>query len=271
MKKILVVFDGYNFSAASLDFVRQLSSDSPFLLTGVFLSSIDYKTVLGYPLAAGGYISAIEYDNDLFAKNVEYFKSYCEKNTFEYRVHDDLGGDALDMLKMETRFADLLVLGSETFFKDVELSTPGEYLKDVVRDTECPILLLPEDYSFPEKLILTYDGGKQSMYALKQFAYIFPELCGKEATLVYGSTKNEDLPYIDLLEEFANRHFSNLNILKLDIDPKAYFNTWLVNNKNALVITGAFGRSDVSMLFSRSFMTDVIAEHKLPIFIAHEK
>ncbi len=271
MKKILVVFDGYNFSPASLDFVQKLATNTPFLLTGVFLSSIDYKSLFGYPLAAGGYLTAIEYDNELFVKNVDYFKQYCDKNGFEYRVHDDLGGDALDMLKMETRFADLLVLGSETFFKDVEMTTPGEYLKDVILDAECPILLLPEDYTFPERLILTYDGGKQSMYALKQFAYIFPELCSLEATLVYGSTKNEELPYIDFLEEFAGRHYGNLNILKLDIEPKKYFNTWLVNNKNAMVISGAFGRSDVSMLFSRSFMSEVIAEHKLPIFIAHEK
>ena len=271
MKKILVVFDGYNFSGASLDFVQNLSLNTPFLLTGVFLSSIDYRTFLSYPLAASGYLSAIAYDNDLFVNNVAYFKSYCEKNGIEYRVHDDLGGDALDILKLETRFADLMVLGSETFFKDVEMSTPGEYLKDVLRDTECPILLLPEAYSFPEKLILTYDGGKQSMYALKQFAYIFPELCHKEATLVYGSTKNEDLPNMDMMEEFASRHYSNLNILKLDADPKKYFNTWLANNKNAMVISGAFGRTDVSMLFSKSFMTEVIAEHKVPVFIAHEK
>lgn len=271
MKKILVVFDGYNFSPASLDFVQNLSLNTPFLLTGVFLSSIDYKTLLGYPLGVGGYITAIEYDNELFVKNVAYFKEYCEKNGFEYRVHDDMGGDALDILKMETRFADLLVLGSETFFKDITISTPSEYLDDIIRDTECPILLLPEDYSFPEQLVLTYDGSKNSMYALKQFAYVLPELCGKEATLVYGSSKKEDLPNVDMLEEFATRHYSNLNILKLDIDPKVYFSTWLVNNKNSLIVSGAFGRSDVSMLFTKSFMTEVIKEHRLPVFIAHNK
>lgn len=269
MKKILVVFDGYNFSPAALDFVQSLSQEGAFLLTGVFLSSIDYKVLLGYPFASPSYITAVEYDNELYVNNVAYFKNFCEQNGIEYRIHDDLGGEALNTLKMETRFADALILGSETFFKDVELNTPGEYLKEILHDAECPVLLLPENCPFPERIVLSYDGSRQSMYALKQFAYVFPELCKKETLLVYGSTEDDELPNIDLLEEFAGRHYSNLTLLKLDLDPKVYFDTWLVNNKKALVVSGAYGRSGASMFFKHSFMNDMIKEHQLPLVIAH--
>jgi hypothetical protein len=72
------------------------------------------------------------------------------------------------------------------------------------------------------------------------------------------------------MEELVARHFSNLTLFRLDINPKKYFGTWMQEKKSAMLVCGSYGRSGLSQMFKRSFVTDVIADHRLPVFIAHK-
>ena len=40
-------------------------------------------------------------------------------------------------------------------------------------------------------------------------------------------------------------------------------------NKNAMLISGSFGRSAISQLLRRSFAEGVIEQRNMPVFIAH--
>ena len=71
------------------------------------------------------------------------------------------------------------------------------------------------------------------------------------------------------IEELAARHFTDLTLFKLDIAPNKYFTTWISEKRSAILVIGAFGRSSVSRLFKPSFVTDVLSDHRLPVFIAH--
>jgi hypothetical protein len=53
------------------------------------------------------------------------------------------------------------------------------------------------------------------------------------------------------------------------INPKKFFNTWAKEKQGSILISGAFSRSVFSQIFKNSFVTDVIRDHKLPVFIAH--
>jgi nucleotide-binding universal stress UspA family protein len=39
---------------------------------------------------------------------------------------------------------------------------------------------------------------------------------------------------------------------------------------SVLLVAGAYGRSELSGMFRKSFLAEVIAEHKVPIFVAHK-
>ena len=45
-------------------------------------------------------------------------------------------------------------------------------------------MLIPEDYKEPGTELLTYDGSESSVFRIKQFAYILPELAGNETILL---------------------------------------------------------------------------------------
>ena len=277
MRKMLLVFDGTNFSEGAFEFARGLNEKNPVLLTGVFVPQVDYANLWSYAGAASGavavpFIPLIEEEDAVqIEKNIDRFKQLCEKHKIEYRVHKDYYGFALPELKKESRFADLVIIGSESFYTNWDIGGPTEYITSALHDSECPVLVVPEKFNFPENNVLSYNGSESSVFAIKQFAYLFPELVQNPTLLVYAKGEREDeIPNIEYIEELVGRHFPNLTIMKLHLDPKEFFSVWVSEKKNAILVSGSFGRSSISRVFKKSFIKDVIKDHKLPIFITHQ-
>ncbi len=274
MKKILLAFDGAHFSEGAFEFARKINELSPILLTGIFMPLIDYSSLWSYSAAAtaGMVIPMLEEEDAAEVENnINRFSTLCESAHIEYRVHKDLTNFALPGLKKESRFADLLILGSESFYQHIGINEPNSYLKDAIHNAECPVLIVPEHFQFPEKNILAYDGTDSSVYAIKQFAYLFPELTGNKTVLIYARDNDQiTFPDEQNIEELVSRHFSDLTFFKLGIDPKKYFALWLSERKDNILVSGAYSRSSFSMLFRRSFVSEVIRDHKIPVFIANK-
>ena len=275
MKKVLVLCDGEHFSESTFSFVSRLNELSPILLTGVFLPSVSYSDVMVYylggmtgPASAPAGEDVVE--SATIQANIKRFKSLCEKHHIEYRVHNDIKGDIIENLQKETRFADVAILNSDLFYSNYGSEGKDQYLADTMHFAECPVVLVPEHFHFPENIILAYDGSASSVYAIRQFAYTMPELTKLSTLLVYATADGSDIPDMDYISELTARHFRDLKFYTLDTDPKKYFNTWLSEQGNALVIAGAFGHSALSEIFRGNFMEDVINDNKLPLFITHK-
>lgn len=273
MKKIILVFDGSNFSEGALDFARQLNMLKPILLTGVFLPQAELSYFWSYagastvplvPLVEGS-------ESDLVQKNIEHFERLCRTYGIEYKVHKDYFDLVLPAMKKESRYADLMILGSETFYETVEASTPNVNLREALHDVSCPVLLVPEKFDFPTSTILAYDGSEDAVYAIKQFAYLFPELANRKTLLVYANDNDTgNIPDMNEIQELVSRHFPNITLFNLNLDHKKYFSKWILEKGSSLLVSGSYGRSGISQLFKRSFVKDVISEHRLPVFIAHK-
>ncbi|MBY0479631.1 MAG: universal stress protein [Chitinophagaceae bacterium] len=273
MKKILLAFDGSHFSSGAFEFARQLHELEPVLVTGAFLPQAQTTNAWSYAdgMTAPMFIPlADSMDDERLKASVEKFETLCQKNGMEYRVHEDRYDFALPELREETRFADLLIIGSEVFYQQMG-NTINEYLQDVLHTAECPVIVVPEKFEFPTSVILSYDGSSSSVYAIKQFSYVLPALSEKPAILVYAEDGGDnEVPKQSNIEELAARHFKDLTLMKLDMPPEKYFSTWMENRKGALLVSGAFGRSGFSQLFKKSFIADIIANRHLPVFIAHK-
>ena len=274
MKKILLAFGGSQFSTGAFEFARQLNNLQPVYLTGVFIPQLSYANLWNYTdgMAGPTYMPILEKEHpDTLEKNIKMFEDLCRDNSIQYKVHKDYFDFALPELKKETRFADLLIISNETFYNNFGKGSPNDYMKEALHHSECPVIIVPEKFQFPKVNILAYDGSESSVYAIKQFAYLFPELCKHETLLVFSSAKDDqDFPEKQQIEELTKQHFLDASLLKLDFDPRKNFSRWVNANSNAILVSGAFGRSMFSEMFHKSFVSDVITEHKLPVFIAHK-
>ena len=274
MKKILIAFNGDYFPGSALEFAIRLSKSQPVLLTGVFIPQATYAYLWNQASAGSGPLFppfVEEVSSAIVKDNIIKFKELCQANNVGYKVHKDVYDFALPELIKETRFADLLIVDSEKFYESTSKGEQSSHLQDLLHQTECPVLVVPEKFQFPEKNILAYDGSESSVYAIKQFAYLFPEFTGNETLLVFSKDDEEtELPNETYIQELASQHYKNLNLLKLNVDSKKYFATWLSEEKKPILVSGSFGRSTVSQLFRRSFVKEIIAHADLPVFIAHQ-
>jgi len=274
MKKIIVAFDNTHFSAGAMQFILGLHQISPVSLTGIFLPQIDYSALwskspgamagaLFVPLAEEGEAE------EVFA-NIKQFEAFCREHHIRYSVIKDFFDFTLNDLKEETKFADLLVIGSEAFYKAMGTDGVNDYLQDTLSHASCPIVLVPEQFEFPQTNILTYDGSEASVYAIKQFTYLFPELCDRKTLVIYvDEDADVTMPAEKKIKDLVCRHFDQCAYLTLHMDARKYLASWISEQKGGILVSGAFGRSSLSRLFKRSFIYEAITEHQLPVFIAH--
>jgi len=272
MKKILLAFDGTNFSEGAFEFARQLNEMKHVLVTAAFMPQVDYANLWSYSVGvAGGMVIPLLEDEDTSSieKNISHFEELCKLHNMKYRIHKNFYGFAMAELRKETRFSDLLLLGGEMFYNNMGIEM-NDYMRETLKMAECPILIVPEHYDFPQSTILTYDGTESSVYAIKQFAYLFPELSSEPSLLVYSNPGDDPMPDKENMEELVSQHYTNNEFYKLKVNSKKYFDDWVNEKKGAMVVFGAFGRSALSQMFHKSFASDVIQTLKLPVFIAHK-
>lgn len=273
MKKIIIAFDGKHFSEGAMQMAEWINEKQTVLMTGVFLSPIDYREVIGYSGMGMGLpvmMPPFEEDDILVSSSIRKFEDRCRKQGFEYRVHKDTDLFALQELIRETRFADLLILSSELFYENIEKEQPNEYLRRTLHGSECPVMVVPEQFIRPFSLMLTYDGKASSVFAIRQFAYLFPELCEMETLLVSEEEESDsDMPTGELIRELSARHFPNLTLNNMPGINKEEFIKWIGEKRGSLIVTGAYGRGEMSSVFRKSFVSSLIRQHRNPIFIAH--
>lgn len=217
--------------------------------------------------AAHAYIPVVEdAEVDTIEKNIKVFISLYQKNNIKYKVHKDLYDKTISLLTTESRFADLMIIGSEVFYTGGNAG-PFEYLKDTLHHAECPVMIVPEKFSPPSQVILAYDGSESSVYAIKQFAYLFPELCKLNTMLVYFGDEKQTIPSKDLIEELVSANFEKFSIRKICDEDKSNFDEWLSERWNPVLVSGSFNPSGISELFKRSFVIQTIKQHKTSVFL----
>lgn len=275
MKKILVAFDNTHYSEGAMQFIAHLHKMSPVSVTGVFLPQIDYAAL--WSAEAGAFSGSLfvplatEVQTESIREIISRFEQFCTNNKMKHTVHADLFDFTLNELQTETRFADMLVIGSELFYADKSTDRISDFLQGVLHRSECPVLLVPEGGGFPQINILTCDGSEDAVFAIKQFSYLLPELCNRKTMMIYlNEDENASIPEEEKLKDLLNHHFEQYSCQALHFDAKTYLTTWLSEQESGLLVSGAFGRSFASQLFKHSFIYNIITKHRTPVFIAHK-
>ena len=279
MKKILAVFDGYKMSKSTLDYAIQITQTANSHLVGVFLDEFIYRTysVTKVMKTYKDYDAAIK---NLDAKDkkkrdeaAQQFQKACEKAKITFSIHRDKS-IALQELKHESMFADLIIINEYETFTKYKEEPPTRFMKDLLGDVQCPVLVVPNSFKPVDKIVLLYDGGPSALYAVKMFSYLFGNLqdLPVEVYTVNDRMANLHLPDNKLMREFIKRHFPKANYTVAKGNAEELILGYLRNRKeNELVVLGAYRRSELSRWFKTSMADTLMKELDTPLFIAHNK
>jgi len=153
---------------------------------------------------------------------------------------------------------------------DIDTDQPNSFLQEALHASECPVMIVPEDFVPFQHLMIAYDGSKESMYAMKEFCHVLPQYTDLPTEFVYIKEENsQEIPDIDNLKSYSRLHFTSMNFSKLHFKAANYFTNWIGEKQHVLMVCGSFGRSSFSYVTRRSFAERIIHDHKMPVFIAH--
>jgi nucleotide-binding universal stress UspA family protein len=278
MQKIIAAFDGLKYSLSTQQHAIEIAKMNNVHLVGVFLDDFTYHSYKVYEVAGPDMLvdDAIkelnDKDEEVRTASVSKFSLACQQAGVNYAVHRDKNL-ALQELLHESVYADLLVInGGETFSHYVK-PMPTEFIRDVLTDVQCPVLVTTTVHKPVEKLYFLYDGEPSSVYAIKMFDYLMHLYRHLPAEVISVRRKKDSMHVLDnrLMKEFMKRHFPNAEYTVLKGEPEEVVVNYLSDQRSsALVVLGTYQRSTVSRWFSPSLADYLIKELRLPFFIAHK-
>lgn len=281
MNKIIVAFDGLDLSTSALEYAVHLAKSSQAHLIGIFLDDFTYHSYhYSEIVAEDGAISTSvkqeldDRDEDLRSSAVQLFKDTCAREGIDFSVHRDRNV-ALQELLHETIYSDLLIISSRETFTRFDEKLPTNFLRDLLTDAQCPVLVVPDKYQPIDKLVFLYDGAPSSVHAIKMFDYAFPEMRNLQAEVLTIKMPKEPLhvPDARLMKEFMQSHYPNAEyVIMKGRDEKTEITNYLNQQQEGmLVVLGAYQRSRASRLFRPSMADRLMAHTQIPLFIAHNK
>lgn len=279
MKKVSAAFDGLKFSRGTLEYAVQIAAKSKSLLTGIFLDDFTYHSYKLSDMVGSQGVSRVklrnlmEKDIDLRSQAADEFKYACMKNHIGNTIHHDRSIAAQELLK-ETVYSDLLLISPDETFTHFQEEYPTQFIKDLLIEIQCPVILVPKEYSEINRVILLYDGTPTSVFAIKMFNYLMPWMVNLETEVVsvVDPSVQTHFPDDELIKEFINCHYPGAKYTLLYGNPEIEIPGYLIKlPPGTLVVLGAYRRSAVSRWFRASLADVLMSSLKLPLFIAHNK
>ena len=278
-KKFLAVFDGLKFSQSTLDYAIQLSTQTNSFLVGVFLDEYLYRSynmtrIMNSNKNAEELMEQLDaQDQEKRDESVKIFEQACSKAGVDYSLHRNTG-IAIQELKEESIFADLIIVNDGETFNRFSVNPPTRFIKELLADVQCPVLIVPDIFNAVDKITLLYDGGPSSVFAIKMFSYLFDQLTEipVEVFTVKEKSSGTHVPGNKLMREFTKRHFPKAKYVVEKGDAEEEVLGYLRYHKgNDLIVLGAYRRSEISRWFKTSMADILMKELNTPLFIAHNK
>ena len=212
---------------------------------------------------------AIFPENVVCEQNIQSFEAVCAGRHIIPYIHRNTVDPVNEIFK-ETRFADLLIVDSQLPGLDKENSVLPGFVKEILAKSECPVVIAPPDFTDIEEIVFAYDGSASSVFAIKQFSYLFPGLSDCRLMILQVNAK-ENVPVIESqkIGELLQMHYSAIGYHYLQGKASEELYKYLVNKKNTFIVMGAFGRNQLSVFLKQSAAELLIKKVNLPLFIAH--
>ncbi len=264
MEKILLAIDALNPDKNSLDFACFLARLTKSKMTGIFLDD----TVMEEMAITDN--SRPSSKSGLIEKNIRWFNEKCVGEETKHDLHTD-SGIPVNELILESRYADLVIVDSETSFNKPYEGSPTRFVKDFLNHAECPVVIAPESFEGIDEIVVAYNGSPSSVFAIKQFSHLFPQFNNKRVSIVQVSENGKwNMKEKDKLSEWLKAHYYHFDFISLKGEADIALFDYLWKRRNVFLVMGAFGRGSISQFFRKSRAELIIKTITQPIFIAHQ-
>lgn len=274
----MLAVNAVRIDTGALDFACYIARLTNSGLTGLFLENLVEDEKLTVRKAYDGTYIYLDVDEnspeylakmEAIGKNIEVFNEVCSKNGIRSNVCKDRERPLDDIIE-ESRFADVLIVDAHMTFKKIMPDAGPRFVKRVLRNITCPIIAVPGTFEKIDDIIFAFDGHASSMFAIKQFTYLFPELSSHKLIVVHAGDNNGSFSAgTDQLKDWLHNHYASFVFKELPGKMDGVLLDYLSARKHAIVIMGAYGRSALSRMIRKSAADPIVKTLSQPLFIAH--
>lgn len=277
MLKIILVMNAAEINTRSIDFAAYIAGLTQSKLTGLFIERVVHEpaTSLKTPFALP-YVETITaadegrlYNSKAISDNIKFFENACIKRDICYTT-ELMQGRELDVITTKSRFADLVIISSDTSFETgAKEAVPTRFARNLLNQCECPVIVAPESFDEINEIIFACDGSKSAIHAIKQFTYLFPQLATIKITLLNVTPVGSDEFKDESIMAWLKLHYTEVVKEKLTGEPSDELFGALLLKRNKFIVMGSFGRTLFSLALKPSTAALLLKTVNLPIFIAH--
>lgn len=273
MKKLLVAAGDKDFNTVTLDFACYIARLTRSSLTGILPeSSARNSDSIDHPADShtneATATAASRSRADLSDDRKERFMSACTSRNVRGLLQESR---SLQGLIDATRFADAIIMDSDfTMHENLLESAPTHWAKKLLHEAMCPVIVTPFNFEKLNEIILTYDGSKSSLYAIREFIHLLPELKDIPVTILQVWLEEESVHHrTHELEDWLELYFGKVNTVIIESPTSDQLLEYLLAHPDAFVVMGGFGRGRISRLLQPSTSGTAVKLLANPMFVAH--
>ncbi len=278
MKKIILVLNSQQIGTGSVEFACYIANLTHSGLTGLFIEEPEFHQPSSLRLnknsnieanAANG-VEGVVAEKTATKTNVQLFKEACSNRGVNVTVYPVLK-DVVEKVRQESRFADVLIVDPATSFNGTGEGIPSHFVKQVLSNSECPVIIAPDVVNGIREIVFCYDGSASAVFAMKQFTYLFPEYSDHNVVILHIATPDEGtLEAVNKkIFDWLKPHYASVNfhILEGSVDNELF--PYFLRKEKQFVVMGAYGRGLLSNFFKKSSADLIMRVIDLPLFITH--
>jgi hypothetical protein len=103
-----------------------------------------------------------------------------------------------------------------------------------------PVVVAPESFEGIDEIVLAYNGSSSSVFAIKLFSYLFPQLSDKKVSIIQVSDNGKwNEKEKDKLAEWLKDHYHRFDFISLKGEADTALFDYLWKRKNVFLVMGA--------------------------------
>jgi hypothetical protein len=276
MEKILVLMDPVKPGNHALEFACFLRRQTPSNITCILLDYPEtsrpiYRDLHGFPVAFAGQDlrkNQIASEARTEAHISALKKEYAGMNV-DFKINRNYIQSEEDILR-ESRFADLLILDAGMMSHKESEGSPTTFVRDILKKSACPVMVAPEDFKELEEIVFCNNNTPDSIFAIKQFSHLFPQLQKIKLTILQVTENSEkETSGESQLAEWLKSHYHDFRFEMFSGDINHILFDYLFKRNNIFIVMGAYGRSALSTFLKKSTAGPLIKIITQPVFISH--
>lgn len=163
--------------------------------------------------------------------------------------------------------ADLLVLGRDGENAGTKQETVGSTTEELVRKSPRPVIVCPEKFSAPNRVLFPYDGSRSAENCLQFYT---AHLCLKIPKLLFlcAECSDENELYRNEID-YLNQHKAEVKLIQQEDEPIKAIDSIVEQERPDLIMLGSHGRNKLVDYLLGSTTIHVVRKSNLPVLIVY--